>query len=263
MSQEPGDEPTHHGVDLTTISAFFREYIGADPLQPFTERDWLSFPPQHLRTISSGRVFYDGLGELEVARRNVEWYPHDIWLYLMANQWRRIDQEEPFLGRCGDVGDELGSRIVASRMITELMRLCFLMAKSYPPYFKWLGTAFSPLPCAERLSPIFHRVLSSTDWKDRERHLSDAYLIVSQMHNDLDVTPPIRPEVSPFHERPFLVPHADRFVDALHSAITSTSIRSLPEHVGAIWQFADSTDIQSYTARCVALKSFYDSERIV
>jgi hypothetical protein len=257
--QEPGDEAANHSVDVTTGSAFFEVYIGKDPLQPLDELDWLSFPSQHLRTIASGQIFHDGLGHLEIARTNVSWYPDDIWLYLMANQWRRIDQEEPFLGRCGDVGDELGSQIIACRMITELMRLCFLMAKSYPPYFKWFGTAFSRLGCAKKLTPIFHRVLSSGVWQEREKHLSEAYMIVSQMHNDLNVTPTVQPEVSPFHRRPFLVPHAERFVDALHGAIKSSAVRALPRHAGAIWQFVDSTDVQSHSSRCMALTSIYQA----
>jgi hypothetical protein len=54
------------------------------------------------------------------------------------------------MARCGDVGDELGSRLVAARLIEELMRLCFLMEKQYWPYAKWFGTAFSKLACAGR-----------------------------------------------------------------------------------------------------------------
>lgn len=36
------------------------------------------------------------------------WYPHDLWLYLMAAQWQRISQMEPFIGRAGSVRDILG-----------------------------------------------------------------------------------------------------------------------------------------------------------
>jgi hypothetical protein len=48
------------------------------------------------------------------------------------------------MARCGDVGDELGSRLVAARLIEELMQ------KQYWPYAKWFGTAFSKLACAGR-----------------------------------------------------------------------------------------------------------------
>ena len=32
----------------------------------------------------------------------------ELWLYRLACQWKRISQEEAFMGRCADVGDELG-----------------------------------------------------------------------------------------------------------------------------------------------------------
>ena len=259
--QKAEARPIIHGVVVTTVSDFFQDYLGSNPLHPFSERDWLSIAPQKLRTIVSGRIFHDGLQQLEVVRQNLTWYPHDMWLYLMANQWRRIDQEEPFVGRCGDVRDDLGSQIVASRLITEVMRLCFLMEKSYAPYFKWFGSAFSLLPCSKVLSPIFQNIFACVGWKEREHHLSEAYLIVTQMHNDLGVTTLIKPEISPFHARPYLIPHSNRFYEALHQVIQSPVVKSLPKHVGAIWQFADSTDILGSPLYCDALTSVYEDEK--
>jgi len=254
--QGPDGDAVDHGVDCTTPAAFFEGYIGRDPALPLGEKDWLAFPPQHLRTVASGRIFHDGLGQLETARQRLGWYPHDLWLYLVANQWRRIDQEAPFLGRCGDVGDELGSHLVACRMITELMRLCFLMEKAYPPYFKWFGTAFSLLDCADELASVFRGVLASAAWRERERHMSQAYLIVSRMH-DLGLTPSKPPEVTPFYGRPYLVPHAGRFVEALHEAISSPAVKSLPPNAGAVWQFTDSTDILSGASACRSLATIH------
>jgi hypothetical protein len=262
FAREGGDEwlqpiiegAVDHGITVTTVSRFFRIYTGLDMTQPIGELNWLAVPPQRLRTIVSGRVFHDGLEQLETIRQTLCRYPRDVWLYLMANQWRKIDQEEPFMARCGDVGDELGSRIVAARLIYELMRLCFLMEQEYIPYSKWFGTAFARLQCAETLTPIFHQVFGSTHWKEREQSLSQAYLFTAQMHNELGVTPLIEPEVSPFYNRPYQVPHSRRFVDALHKAIKSETIKALPPHVGAVWQFTDSTDILEHIERCQAFK---------
>jgi len=66
-------KPIIHDITVTTISIFFQDYIGLNPLEPIEELDWLSLPPQKLRTISSGRVFHDGLRKLEVARQNLRW----------------------------------------------------------------------------------------------------------------------------------------------------------------------------------------------
>ena len=135
-----------------------------------TPADWLTFPQQKLRTITGGAVYHSGLGELDALRDRLRYYPRDVWLYLMAAGWTRISQEEAFIGRTGDVGDELGSRVIAARLIRDLMMLCFLIERVYAPYSKWFGTGFSKLACAPTLTPIFQRVLSAETWREREVH---------------------------------------------------------------------------------------------
>jgi hypothetical protein len=58
-------------------------------------------------------------------------------------------------------GDDIGYKIVASRIMRELMRLCFLMERRYWPYAKWFGTAFHRLQIAPTLEPIFSAVAAS------------------------------------------------------------------------------------------------------
>ena len=107
---------------------------------------------------------------------------------------------------------DVGSRIVASRLIVELMRLCFLIECEYWPYFKWFGTAFSRLRCADVLSSTFHEVMNAPHWTSRESALGCAYVYVyvGEMHNALGVTPAIEPRLAPFFGRPYQVPHAMR-----------------------------------------------------
>lgn len=54
-------------------------------------------------------VFHEGLGQLVPVRAGLDRYPHGLWPYLIAGQWQRISLKEAFVGRCGEVGDELGS----------------------------------------------------------------------------------------------------------------------------------------------------------
>jgi hypothetical protein len=75
---------------------------------------------------------------------------YDVWRYVLACQWQRVSQEEAFVGRCGEVGDELGSAVTCARLVRDLMRLTLLMARRYPPYGKWLGSAFARLPTWSR-----------------------------------------------------------------------------------------------------------------
>ena len=146
------------------------------------------------------------------------------------------------MGRCGQVGDDLGSALIAARLIRDLMRLCFLMERRYAPYNKWLGTAFTRLGCADHLCPLFARVFQARSWQEREAGLTPAYEFVARMHNDLAITDPIHAVVSPYYERPFLVIHADRFVNAIRARIDDEDVLALPAHLGSVDQFVDSTD---------------------
>jgi hypothetical protein len=129
------------------------------------------------------------------------------------------------MGRCGDVGDELGSKIIASRLVMHLMKLCFLMEKKYSPYSKWFGTAFTELPSSKKLIPIFNKVLTTQSWKERERHLSQAYTLVARLHNKLKITRTMETEASKFHSRPYLIIHAKNFSDEIRKLIVDREIR--------------------------------------
>ncbi|WP_037309243.1 DUF4037 domain-containing protein [Amycolatopsis orientalis] len=238
----PSGAPARHWVHVLDLRGFFSEQLGADPEGGLPISAWLTVPTQVLRELTGGAVFHDGLGLLEPYRDHLAWFPDDVWRYVLACQWMRLSQEEPFVGRCGEVGDDLGSAVVAARQVRDLMKLCLLMNRVYPPYSKWLGTAFAALPCAPALTPHLSGALAARSWQEREQHLSPAYEIAAEMHNDLGLTEPLEATVRYFHDRPFRVLDAHRFTDALVATISNSAIRALPP-VGAIDQYVDSTDV--------------------
>jgi hypothetical protein len=251
--------PVRHMVFVTTVRRFCLSYLRLDPFaQPPSPADWLATPEQCLRTLTTGAVHHDGTGELARARQTLAWYPSDVWRYVLAAQWRRIAQEEAFVGRAGQVGDELGSHLVAARLVREVMHLGFLLERQYAPYSKWFGTAFSRLDCASDLTPVLLAALAARAWPERESALGAASTLVAERHNRLRLTPPLPTSVSGFHARPFSVIHADRFVEALEAAITDPAVRALPPHVGSVSQWADSTDILSYPSWYDRLRPVYD-----
>jgi hypothetical protein len=236
------DGPVHHRVEVTSLPSWFTDTLGFDPTAGVTTTDWLSTPTQRLAEVTAGAVFHDGLHTLGPLRTTLRWYPHDIWLYVLACQWQRIAQEEAFLGRSGEVGDELGSAVTAARLTRDLMRLSLFMDRRYPPYGKWLGSAFARTRVGPRLTPVLTATLAATDWHTREEHLAHAYEITAHLHNQLALTARIDPTTRPYHSRPFRVLRADRFTDALTARISDPALRDLPP-VGAVDQFIDSTDV--------------------
>lgn len=238
----PTGAPARHWVHVTDLQDFFTAQLGVTPDNGLPISTWLTVPTQVLRELTGGAIFHDGIGLLEPYRRQLAWFPDDVWRYILACQWMRLSQEEPFVGRCGEVGDDLGSAVVAARQVRDLMKLCLLMNRAYPPYSKWLGTAFAALPCAGALTPHLSGALSAQSWEEREQRLSPAYETAAVLHNDLGLTEPLEATVRYFHDRPFQVLDAYRFTDALVSTISDPAVRALPP-VGAIDQYVDSTEL--------------------
>lgn len=214
-----------HGVTVVALGDWLTGHLGFDPRGEITPDDWLATPTQVLAEATGGAVFHDDLG-LHTIRRRLSWYPDDVWRYVLACHWRRVEQEEAFVGRCGEVGDELGSAIAAARVVRQLMRLCLLIDRVYPPYGKWLGSAFARLPCARRLTPVLTGALAATRWHDREHHLTEAAQAVAVRCNDTGLTEPVDPHTRQFHGRPYRVSAAEQLASALRDSITDPALRA-------------------------------------
>ncbi len=249
--------PVNHMVNIYTLRSFVQARLGFDPFKKIALTDWLTFPQQRLLELVSGDVYHDGMGELRKVRQKLLYYPKDVWLYLLAAQWTRISQEEAFVGRTGDVGDELGSQVIAARMVREIMKLAFLMEKQYVPYSKWLGTAFSKLKIAKKLFRVLRKTLLAETWKQREKWLSQAYSIMARHHNSLRITKALPTKVSHYHGRPYSVIHGDKFAAEIKKAIKDPKVKGIKANIGSIDQFTDSTDLIQDLGLCKSLGVVY------
>jgi len=249
--------PVNHMIHIETVEGFFGWYLGCNPYERVAAADWLSFSEHKLLAVTSGKVFHDGLGELEEIRRKFAYYPRDVWLYQLAAQWIKIFEDREFISRCGDVGDELGSMVIASRQVNKLMRLCFLMERKYAPYTKWFGTAFSELECASELGPIFKDVLLSLTWKERESNLARAYRVIARMHNALKITRPIVEDVSNYGGRPYLVFEPPNLIRDILNNFEDEEVKAIKHGLGSVNQFVDSTDQLSNNWLVEMLKAVY------
>jgi hypothetical protein len=246
------DVPVSHHVDVATLSGWLTGRLGFDPCQGVSHRDWLSMPQQLLLEVTAGAVYQDGLGELVRTRELLTWYPHDVWLWLLACQWRRLDQEEPFVGRAAEVADELGSRMIAARLVRDIMRLCFLLERRYAPYSKWLGSAFHRLDAFRSLHAPLLAALTAGDYPAREAALVEAVEYVAELQNALGISASVDAQARLFHDRPFRVIGSHRFVEASLAEVADPWLRSLPL-IGGVDQFVDSTDVLSDATQARAM----------
>lgn len=212
--------PVHHFIQIERLDTYLRHFLNIDPNQELNPDDWLQLSEHNLLGFTHGLVFHDGLRELGEWRSRLSFYPDEVWRQRLIKQWRLIAEEEAFVGRSVVRGDTLGSVLIISRIAEHLMRLVFLMERTYAPYSKWFGTCFMQLKNGPELVPLLTEAVQARTASEREGALAQAYLFVTRIHNQLGITPPIEERITPpYKGRPGLVLHANRFADALEKTM--------------------------------------------
>jgi hypothetical protein len=243
-----------HGLEVHTLEATLERLIGFKSGERPSGIEWLGFAEQRLLAFTAGAVFHDDDGRLTEAREQLAYFPKDVWLYKIACQWRRISDEQAFVGRTGYVGDEMGSRVIASRLVRDAMRMGFLLDRRYAPYPKWLGSAFARLPSAVELTPILNAALLAEDWRTRQDKLAAAYLVLARRQLADGVGGTFEPTVGPYFGRPFPSINAEAAIKATLEGIEDPFIRELPV-MGSVDQLTDLTSILEEPQRSHAIMS--------
>lgn len=249
----------NHRVEMWGVNDFVRFHLGVDPESELQAAAWLSIPQQKLATFTGGAVYHDEIG-LETVRQRFIWYPEDVWLYLMAGSWDLIGEDEHLMGRAGLVGDEIGSALLASRIVREFMRLAFLREKRYPPYPKWFGTSFRQLESSTEMEPYLAEALSAQDWQSREAALVPLYEHAAREQNRLGFGTRVREEVIDFFGRPFRIIGGGSISVSLIEAIEDPAVASLASKriIGGVDTWTASTSLLSDESRRPVIRSLYN-----
>ncbi|MFX1389553.1 MAG: DUF4037 domain-containing protein [Promethearchaeota archaeon] len=229
--------PINHRIEIHTVKQYLKDSLGLDSLE-LNEIDWLITPEQRLLEFTSGSVFYDNVGELTNARKHLSYYPDSIWKLKIIVQWNRISQEMAFVGRTGGIGDDLGSRIEASRLVKYIIEMAFILEKKYIPYEKWFTVAFKRLNLANSLEPIILDILKESKWQQREKLLCDAYLELIKKQIDLNLIPNIDIKPIQFYNRPQIIVPVQKVVTEIIAKIKQP-LNDIAHKVGSVNQFID------------------------
>lgn len=236
-----------HRVQVEDVSTFVASRTGITASDSLSVAEWLSLTGQAVLEVTAGPVFVDTAGELTAVRERIAWYPDDLWAYVVATDWARMAQELPFIGRAAERGDDLGSRVIASRLVGVAMHLAHVLERCWPPYAKWVGTSLNRLPCAERTVKPLLRALDAEDWLTREEGLVDALRALNRLQRHIGL-PAVDDPIQRFWDRRYRSIRDD-VVTLLEDSITDHAVRALPRGIGSVEQWSDNVDVLADPAR--------------
>ncbi len=233
-----GQSETALAVHVDGPGRFTRSRLGLDPRDDMRPVDWLTLTGQAVLEVVAGPVFHDSAGEITEVRNRLAWYPDDVWRYLIACDWARLGEEMPLMSRAGDRGDDLGSRVIAARLVDIAIHLGFLLERQWAPYSKWRGATFAELPGMHQVLPHLTSTLRSETWQQRQDFLAQAVNALQNVQVSTGL-PGGTPATVGFWNRPYLHPDP-AIIAGLLDSIRDPVVRGLPLGRGSIEQQSDN-----------------------
>jgi len=234
-------------VEVDTAEGWLRRKLPTIPVTDADTAAWLAAPQQHLLQLTAGEVFRDDIGILTRLRDTYEWYPLNIWRWIVASQWHLIGTAEPLLGRAMEIGDHRGARILGGRLCRLIMEMSYLQERRYRPYDKWFGRGFTELSAGAPLGRAIDAALTQDPVIQHDGPLQQALVQLGDRHNTLGISEHVTPAIDDFAVnandavRPYPVLNTAAFINAVVEAITDPELRNLPR-VGAIDQLTHVDD---------------------
>ena len=145
------------GVCKTTD--FYYRLLGREN-PPKNIYDWISLQETRLATVTNGEVFEDcGGGFTEQREIYRSYFPEDVRRKKLAARLRKMAQTGQYqYARCMSRGEYVAAQIALAEFIENTGSCCFLLARQYMPYFKWMHRKLKELPefydMAEKLEKL-------------------------------------------------------------------------------------------------------------
>lgn len=232
-----------HLISIMTVSEFLEHSLGIKSIDKLTELDWLKFSDQGLIEITKGKIFYDGLKQLKEIREYFSFFPKNILRLKLASFWRYISNEEAFIGRNVDLGEMMGVKLITTRIINTLIKICFYIEGEYIPYSKWFARGFRELECYNELNDIFTKVINCSQMDKIEELICSACVKVVELQKRLNLSDDIQVKVESYYGRPYKVVLADKIANSLIKSISNERLKKISLDYISLVQNIDGIDL--------------------
>ena len=140
---------SRHGVKR--MGDFFSEKIGVRDCD-LSLNDWFSIPEYALAEATNGKIFCDNLGEFTKKRQMLMQMPDCVLKKKLAGNLLLAAQAGQYnYARCIARGEIGASRLAAHEFVQAIIKIIFLLNKTYCPFYKW---QFASLKKLKNLSAL-------------------------------------------------------------------------------------------------------------
>ncbi|MBQ0083912.1 MAG: DUF4037 domain-containing protein, partial [Clostridiales bacterium] len=147
---------------------FYTEKVGS-PDGALTDIDWLKLPDYALFEATNGEVFYDGYGEFTRIRESLSNQPEDIKLKKLAGSLLIMAQSGQYnYPRCVLRGEAEASVLALSEFVRSAVKVLFLLANRYEPYYKWSFHCLKTFEDGEITSKLSYLLLSGSENSEKK-----------------------------------------------------------------------------------------------
>lgn len=146
-------------VGVFSIPTFYCHLLETESL-PISPEDWYFLEDASLAHATNGQVFRDDLGQFSQIRTEfLRHYPLSVLGKKMAQKAHIVSQTGQYnLERTLKRGDFVTAQLILSQFLTSTMELCFLLSKTYAPFYKWTYKTFQKLYISRDITPIIEEL---------------------------------------------------------------------------------------------------------
>ena len=138
---------------------FYREKVGSADGN-LSVGEWLTVPDYSLAEATNGEVFTDPYGEFTNIREKLSSMPEDIRKKRLAGNLLLMAQSGQYnYPRCIAHGEPEAAALAAREFVTAAMKVRFLLAGKYMPYYKWSFRALRGLAGNEKIASLLSGIL--------------------------------------------------------------------------------------------------------
>lgn len=146
-------------IGVMEIGSFFQKMTGFTDA-PKKMEDWEHIPFPILRTLTSGLVFNDPLGEFSRRRNAFLNYPESLWCRRLADAIGRMGQAGQYnILRALQRKDAGAAYLSLSEFISGTIEAGYLLNKLYPPFYKWQMRGMETFTCLTELKPLLEKLM--------------------------------------------------------------------------------------------------------